>query len=48
MVHEIYLQLLGRAGPRQIARIDRGLTQNLGGHPHQNVCAVTIVGRLGA
>jgi len=48
MVHEIYLQLLGRAGPRQIALIDRGLTQNLGGHPHQNVCAVTIVGRLGA
>ena len=48
MVYEIYLQLHGRAGARQLARIDRGLTHNLGGHPHQNVCAVSIVGRHGA
>jgi acetyl-CoA C-acetyltransferase len=48
MVYEVYLQLLGRAGPRQLAKADLGLTQNLGGHPHQNVCAVAIVGRLGA
>ena len=48
MVYEIYLQLHGRAGQRQIQRIDRGLTHNLGGHPHQNVCAVSIVGRHGA
>ena len=27
---------------------DRGLTHNLGGHPQQNVCAVSIVGRHGA
>ena len=48
MVYEIYLQLHGRAGERQLQGVDRGLTHNLGGHPHQNVCAVSIVGRLGA
>jgi len=48
MVYEIYLQLRGRAGERQLSGIDLGLTQNLGGHPHQNVCAVSIVGLLGA
>jgi acetyl-CoA C-acetyltransferase len=48
MVYEVYLQLLGRAGDRQLKRVDRGLTHNLGGHPHQNVCAVAIVGRAGA
>ncbi|EPZ16230.1 hypothetical protein M622_13460 [Thauera terpenica 58Eu] len=48
MVYEVYLQILGRAGERQLARADIGLTQNLGGHPHQNVCAVSIIGRLGA
>jgi len=48
MAYEVYLQLHGRAGERQLKRIDRGLTQNLGGHPHQNVSAVTIIGRAGA
>ena len=48
MVYEIWLQIHGRAGKRQLQRVDRGLTQNLGGHPHQNVCAISIVGRLGA
>jgi acetyl-CoA C-acetyltransferase len=48
MVYEIYLQIHGRAGERQLKRIDCGLTQNLGGHPHQNVCAVSIIGRQGA
>ncbi|MDY0048408.1 MAG: acetyl-CoA acetyltransferase [Thauera propionica] len=48
MVYEVYLQVLGRAGERQLAKADIGLTQNLGGHPHQNVCAVSIIGRLGA
>ena len=28
--------------------VDLGLTHNLGGHPHQNVCAVAIIGREGA
>jgi acetyl-CoA C-acetyltransferase len=49
MVYEIYQQIHGRAGERQLKKqVDRGLTQNLGGHPHQNVCAVAIVGRHGA
>lgn len=48
MVYEIYLQILGRAGDRQLPRVDLGLAQNLGGHPHQNVCSVAIVGRHGA
>jgi acetyl-CoA C-acetyltransferase len=48
MVYEIYQQLLGQAGDRQLQKIDLGLTQNLGGHPHQNVCSVSIVGRYGA
>lgn len=48
MVYEIWLQIHGRAGARQLRQVDLGLTHNLGGHPHQNVCAVSIVGRLGA
>ena len=48
MVYEIYQQIHGRAGERQLKRVDLGLTHNLGGHPHQNVCAVSIVGRHGA
>jgi acetyl-CoA C-acetyltransferase len=48
MVYEVYQQLHGRAGERQLKQVDRGLTQNLGGHPHQNVCAVAILGRHGA
>jgi acetyl-CoA C-acetyltransferase len=48
MVYEVYLQLHGRAGERQLKNVDRGLTHNLGGHPHQNVCAVAILGRHGA
>lgn len=49
MIYEIYLQMQGRAGPRQ--RQDEpvfGLTHNLGGFPHQNVCSVSIIGRHGA
>ena len=45
MIYEMYLQLLGRAGPRQLADPVRGLTHNLGGFPHQNVCSVSIIGR---
>ena len=48
MVYELWLQLQGRAGERQLAHVDLGLTENLGGHPHQNVCAVSIIGRHGA
>ncbi|WP_213956856.1 acetyl-CoA acetyltransferase [Variovorax sp. dw_954] len=48
MVYEVYQQIHGRAGERQLKKVDIGLTQNLGGHPHQNVSAVSIVGRHGA
>ena len=45
MIYENYLQLLGRAGPRQ--RQDNpvfALSHNLGGMPNQNVSAIAIVG----
>jgi acetyl-CoA C-acetyltransferase len=46
MIYEIYLQMLGRAGERQRREPPRlGLTHNLGGFPHQNVCSVSIIGR---
>jgi acetyl-CoA C-acetyltransferase len=49
MIYEIYLQLQGRAGPRQRPNeAARGLVHNLGGFPHQNVCSIAIVGRHGA
>lgn len=48
MIYEMYLQLQGKAGPRQRAKAPRlGLTHNLGGFPHQNVCSISIVGRYG-
>ncbi len=49
MVYENYLQLLGRAGDRQVAKPPVfGLSHNLGGMPNQNVSAVAIVGLAGA
>ncbi len=47
MIYEVYLQLLGRAGGRQLPSPRYGLTHNLGGFPHQNVCSVSIFGRHG-
>ena len=44
MLYEMYLQLQGRAGPRQLASPSIGLTHNLGGSPSQNVCSVAIIG----
>jgi acetyl-CoA C-acetyltransferase len=46
MLYEMYTQLLGRAGDRQLKAPRLGLTHNLGGFPHQNVASVAIVGRL--
>lgn len=46
MLYEVYLQLLGRAGARQIERPRLGLTHNLGGFPAMNVASVAIVGLL--
>jgi acetyl-CoA C-acetyltransferase len=48
MVYEAYQQIHGRAGERQLRHVDLALTHNLGGHPHQNVSAVAILGRHGA
>lgn len=47
MAYEVYNQLLGRAGERQKARADLGLTHNLGGAPYNSVAAVAVLGRLG-
>jgi acetyl-CoA C-acetyltransferase len=45
MIYEMYLQLLGRAGERQLKDPVHGLTHNLGGFPFMNVCSISIVGR---
>jgi len=49
MIYEMYLQMYGRAGERQRSEDPViGMTHNLGGFPHQNVCSLTIVGKEGA
>ncbi|MBW2592531.1 MAG: acetyl-CoA acetyltransferase [Deltaproteobacteria bacterium] len=45
MIYEMYLQLHGRAGDRQLEDPRYGLTHNLGGFPAMNVCSISIVGR---
>ncbi|OQX60919.1 MAG: acetyl-CoA acetyltransferase [Desulfococcus sp. 4484_241] len=45
MIYEMYLQLLGRAGERQLENPRYGLTHNLGGFPFQNICAISIIGK---
>jgi len=45
MLYEMYLQLLGRAGKRQIQNPKLGLTHNLGGFPFMNINSVAIIGR---
>jgi len=47
MVYEHYLQLQGRAGPRQLKNPTLGLSHNLGGVPYNGVCAISIVGLEG-
>jgi acetyl-CoA C-acetyltransferase len=47
MAYEVYLQLLGRAGPRQLSSPAIGLTHNLGGVPYLGVAAVSILGLHG-
>lgn len=46
MLYEMYLQLSGRAGDRQLTDPRFGLTHNLGGQPSQNVASISIVGKL--
>mgnify|MGYP001193128833 FL=1 len=45
MAYEVYNQLLGRAGSRQLGTVNYGLTHNLGGQPANSVAAVSILGR---
>jgi len=45
MLYEMYLQLHGRAGERQLSDPQYGLTHNLGGFPFQNICSIAIVGK---
>lgn len=47
MLYEMYLQLQGRAGARQLPDPRLGLTHNLGGFPYQNVVSIAIVGHYG-
>jgi acetyl-CoA C-acetyltransferase len=44
MAYEVYNQLLGRAGERQLASPTLGLTHNLGGIPNRNVASVSLFG----
>ena len=44
MMYEMYLQLQGRAGERQIKNPKLGLTHNLGGFPWHNIISCNILG----
>ena len=45
MLYEVYNQLLGRCGERQVKDPRLGLTHNLGGLPSASVCSIAILGR---
>lgn len=45
MLYEMYLQLQGKAGKRQLDNPKIGLTHNLGGFPWQCVSFISIVGK---
>jgi acetyl-CoA C-acetyltransferase len=47
MIYEVYNQLLGRAGPRQLKKADIGITHNLGGRPGSFTASVAVFGRPG-
>lgn len=44
MAYEVYNQLLGRAGERQLNSPSIGLTHNLGGVPYLGIAAISILG----
>lgn len=46
MAYEVYNQLSGRAGDRQLKEPRLGLTHNLGGIPNRNITSVSILGHL--
>ncbi|MFH1139560.1 MAG: acetyl-CoA acetyltransferase [Pseudomonadota bacterium] len=45
MMYEMYKQLQGKAGVRQIKDPQLGLTHNMGGFPAMNLVSINIVGR---
>ncbi len=45
MIYEVYKQLQGKAGPRQLKKADLGLTHNLGGRPGSFTASVAVFGR---
>ena len=47
MLYEMYLQLHGRAGERQVRDPVFGLTHNLGGFPFMSVSSIAIIGKYG-
>ncbi len=46
MVYEVYNQLLGRAGDRQLPDVSLGLTHNLGGVPYLGIAAIAVLGLM--
>jgi acetyl-CoA C-acetyltransferase len=44
MAYEVYTQLSGRAGERQLPSPSLGLTHNLGGIPNRNIASVSLFG----
>ncbi|HKR41444.1 MAG TPA: acetyl-CoA acetyltransferase [Paraburkholderia sp.] len=44
MAYEVYNQLLGRAGERQLTNPSIGLTHNLGGVPYLGIAAISVLG----
>jgi acetyl-CoA C-acetyltransferase len=44
MAYEVYTQLSGRAGERQLPSPSIGLTHNLGGIPNRNIASVSLFG----
>jgi len=45
MCYELYKQLQGKAGPRQVKNVELGLAHNLGGRPSRFTCGICILGR---
>lgn len=44
MMYEVYKQLQGKAGPRQVKNPSLGLSHNIGGIPGSGVCSLIITG----
>lgn len=45
MIYEVYKQLQGKAGARQLKNPKCGMTHNLGGAPGRFTCAISILGQ---